>query len=59
MKTLRNCRIVMHVHDELVIEADPQMSLQSICELMGRTPQWAEGLKLRADGYSCPFYQKD
>lgn len=59
MKTLRNCNIVMHVHDELVIEADPRMSLQAVCEQMGRTPLWAEGLKLRADGYSCPFYQKD
>lgn len=59
MKTLRNCSIVMHVHDELVIEADPRMSLQAVCEQMGRTPPWAEGLKLRADGYSCPFYQKD
>ena len=59
MKTLRNCSIVMHVHDELVIEADPRMSLQAMCEQMGRTPPWAEGLKLRADGYSCPFYQKD
>ena len=59
MKTLRNCSIVMHVHDELVIEADPGMSLQAVCEQMGRTPPWAEGLKLRADGYSCPFYQKD
>ena len=59
MKTLRNCNIVMHVHDELVIEADPKMSLQAVCEQMGRTPPWAEGLKLRADGYSCSFYQKD
>ena len=59
MKTLRNCNIVMHVHDELVIEADPRMSLQAVCEQMGRTPSWAEGLKLRADGYSCSFYQKD
>lgn len=59
MKILRNCNIVMHVHDELVIEADPRMSLQAVCEQMGRTPPWAEGLKLRADGYSCPFYQKD
>ena len=45
----------MHVHDELVIEADPRMSLQAVCEQMGRTPPWAEGLKLRAAGYGCPF----
>ncbi|WP_368383733.1 DNA polymerase, partial [[Clostridium] symbiosum] len=59
MKTLRNCEIVMHIHDELVIEADPRMSLDALCEQMGRTPPWTPGLKLRADGYTCPFYKKD
>lgn len=59
MKTLRCCSIVMHIHDELVIEADPRMSLDAICEQMGRTPPWAKGLKLRADGYITPFYKKD
>lgn len=59
MRTLRCCSIVMHVHDELVIEADSSMSLESVCEQMGRTPPWAEGLLLRADGYSTPFYKKD
>lgn len=54
MKTLRNCEIVMHIHDELVIEADPRMSLDVLCEQMGRTPTWARGLKLRADGYTTP-----
>lgn len=59
MKTLRCCSIVMHIHDELVIEADPRMSLDVLCEQMGRTPPWAKGLKLRADGYVTPFYKKD
>ena len=59
MQTLRNCSIVMHIHDELVIEADPRMSLQSVCEQMGRTPPWAKGLLLRADGYETNFYEKD
>lgn len=59
MKTLRNCEIVMHIHDELVIEADPRMSLDVLCEQMGRTPPWARGLQLRADGYTTPFYKKD
>ena len=59
MKTLRCCSIVMHIHDELVIEADPRMSLDVLCEQMGRTPPWTPGLKLRADGYTCPFYKKD
>lgn len=59
MKTLRCCSIVMHIHDELVIEADPRVSLDALCEQMGRTPPWAKGLKLRADGYITPFYKKD
>ena len=59
MKTLRNCDIVMHIHDELVIEADRKMSLQAVCEQMSRTPPWAEGLLLRADGYETDFYKKD
>lgn len=59
MKTLRCCSIVMHIHDELVIEADPKVSLDAICEQMGRTPHWAKGLLLRADGYTTPFYKKD
>lgn len=59
MKTLRSCSIVMHIHDELVIEADPKVSLDAICEQMGRTPPWAKGLLLRADGYTTPFYKKD
>ena len=59
MQTLKNCAIVAHVHDEVIIEADRRMSLAAVCEQMGRTPPWAEGLLLRADGYECSFYQKD
>ena len=59
MKTLRCCEIVAHVHDEIIIEADPRMSLDVLCEQMGRVPPWAEGLLLRADGYVCDFYKKD
>ena len=59
MQTLRNCSIVAHVHDELIIEADRRMSLSAVCEQMGRTPPWAKGLFLRADGYECDFYKKD
>lgn len=59
MQTLRNCSIVMHVHDEVVIEADNRISLNDICDQMGRTPPWAKGLLLRADGYETAFYKKD
>lgn len=59
MKTLRCCSIVMHIHDEVVIEADRRISLQAVCDQMGRTPPWASGLQLRADGYETDFYKKD
>lgn len=59
MQTLRCCSIVMHVHDEIVIEEDPRMSLEAVCDQMGRTPPWADGLLLRADGYETDFYKKD
>ena len=59
MQTLRCCSIVAHVHDELIIEVDPRMSLEAACEQMGRTPPWAPGLQLRADGYATDFYKKD
>lgn len=59
MQTLRCCAIVGHVHDELIIECDKDVSVDAVCEQMSRTPPWAEGLVLRADGYECEFYQKD
>jgi DNA polymerase bacteriophage-type len=59
MQTLRCCAIVGHVHDELIIECPKDTNADAICEEMGRTPPWAEGLVLRADGYECAFYQKD
>lgn len=59
MQTLKNCAIVGHIHDEIIIEADRRMSVEAVCEQMGRTPPWAKGLLLRADGYECSFYQKD
>ena len=59
MQTLKEYRIVAHVHDEAIIETNKNVSVQSVCELMGRTPPWAEGLVLRADGYECEFYKKD
>ena len=59
MRTLQCCSIVGHVHDEIIIEADPRMSLEAVCEQMGRTPPWASGLDLRADGFTTDFYKKD
>ncbi len=59
IRSLSHCFIVGHVHDELIIECSVDVSLDAICEQMGRTPPWIEGLNLRADGYETMFYKKD
>ena len=59
MQALKDKDVVMHIHDELVIEADPATPLETITDMMGRTPPWANGLQLRADGYETDFYKKD
>ena len=59
MRTLSHCFICGHVHDELIIECSMGVSLDAVCEQMGRTPPWIPGLLLRADGYECSFYKKD
>ncbi len=59
MKSLRSYDIVATVHDEIIIECEKDTPLDYICEQMGRTPPWAKGLLLRADGYECNFYKKD
>ena len=59
MRNLREKRICMHIHDELVIEAPEGTSLEMICQEMARLPEWAEGLKTQADGYFTPWYKKD
>ncbi len=59
MQALRSEKIVGHVHDEIILEAEKDASVQDICEQMGRTPAWISGLVLRADGYECNYYRKD
>lgn len=59
MRTLSHCFIVGHVHDELIIECHKDADLNAICKQMGRTPDWINGLLLRADGYETEFYKKD
>jgi DNA polymerase len=59
MQNLQDTFICAHIHDELVIECRESVSLDEICERMGKTPDWIPGLLLRADGYTCDWYQKD
>ena len=59
LSAFRSSDVVMHIHDEIVIEADQHISLEAVCEQMSRVPPWARGLPLRADGYTCNYYRKD
>ena len=59
LATFRCADVVMHIHDEIVIEADVRMSLAAVCEQMSRVPPWARGLPLHCDGYEKKFYMKN
>ena len=59
IRSLRNTRIVAHVHDELIIECRDDVSLESLCESMAHPPEWMPDILLRADGYITDFYRKD
>ncbi len=59
MKNLQEFAIVAHIHDEVVIEAERETTVEEICNIMGQTPPWAKGLLLRADGYESEYYKKD
>lgn len=62
MNAMSNCqkyKIVAHVHDEIIVEADSCMSVETICQKMCELPPWANGLVLNAEGYITPFYCKD
>lgn len=59
MRRLQRLGIVMHIHDEVVVECGPETTLEHVSTEMARAPAWAPGMLLRADGYETPFYMKD
>jgi len=53
-------RIVLHVHDEIVVEVpDGQDCLNEINSILGVPLSWAPGLPLKGDGFECKYYRKD
>ena len=55
----KNFRVVLHVHDEVVVEVENnKSSVEEICNLMTISPPWAKDLSLKAEGYKCEFYRK-
>lgn len=59
MQQLKDHRICMHIHDEIVIEAPDEAELKDIEASMAVAPSWAQGLLLNADGFETKFYKKD
>jgi DNA polymerase len=59
MKNLSCCFICGHVHDELIIECSQDVSVDAICNVMSRTPDWMPDILIRGDGYATPWYKKD
>lgn len=59
MRNLSHCFIVGHVHDELIIECSPEVSLDAVCKQMSRSPEWMPDILIRGDGYETSFYKKD
>ena len=59
MRNLSHCFIVGHVHDELIIECRPEVSLDAVCAQMSRSPDWMPDILIRGDGYETSFYKKD
>ncbi|WP_206812153.1 DNA polymerase [Paradesulfitobacterium ferrireducens] len=59
MQALRDYSIVMHCHDEIIIQADPRVTVEAICQQMSHTPPWAKGLLLKAEGFECDYYKKE
>lgn len=59
LQNLSDHRIVGHVHDEVIIECPQDVDLISICSQMSRPPEWMNGIMIRGDGYTTPWYMKD
>ena len=57
--TFRQLPIVFHVHDEVIVEAEPAIRPEDIAQIMATPINWAPGLKLTAEAYACDYYKKD
>lgn len=55
----RGLQVVFHVHDEVVIDAPMDVSVDDICDLMAEPIPWAPGLVLKGAGFESMYYKKD
>lgn len=52
-------QVVFHVHDEVIIDAPADLSVDTICDLMAEPIPWAPGLILKGAGFEGQYYKKD
>ena len=57
--TSKGYRIVFHVHDEVIVDAGMDLTVEDLCSIMAEPIPWAKGLILKGAGFSGQFYQKD
>lgn len=57
--TGKGYRIVFHVHDEVIVDAGMDLTVEELCSIMAEPIPWAKGLILKGAGFSGQFYQKD
>ena len=57
--TSKGYRIVFHVHDEVIVDAGMDLTVEELCSIMAEPIPWAKGLILKGAGFSGQFYQKD
>ena len=55
----RGLQVVFHVHDEVIIDAPMETTVEEICGLMAEPIPWAPGLILRGAGFESSYYMKD
>lgn len=55
----RGLQVVFHVHDEVIIDAPQEITVDEICDLMAEPIDWAPGLILKGAGFECSYYMKD
>lgn len=57
--TSKGYKIVFHVHDEVIVDAGMDLTVEELCSIMAEPIPWAKGLILKGAGFSGLFYQKD
>lgn len=52
-------KIVFHIHDEIVVEAEPGQTLEDVTAIFSQPIDWCKDLPLKGAGYTTPYYLKD